>query len=48
VSGYVLFAKEKFQCVVHLAAQAGVRYSISNPHVYAQSNLVGFLTILEG
>jgi UDP-glucuronate 4-epimerase len=43
-----LFAKEKFQCVVHLAAQAGVRYSITNPHVYAQSNLVGFLTILEG
>jgi len=43
-----LFAKEKFQCVVHLAAQAGVRYSITNPLVYAQSNLVGFLTILEG
>jgi len=43
-----LFAKEKFQCVVHLAAQAGVRYSITNPQVYAQSNLVGFLTILEG
>jgi len=34
--------------VVHLAAQAGVRFSITNPHVYAQSNLVGFLTILEG
>ncbi len=43
-----LFEKEKFQRVVHLAAQAGVRYSITNPHVYAQSNLVGFLTILEG
>ncbi|MDQ5939895.1 MAG: UDP-glucuronate 4-epimerase [Pseudomonadota bacterium] len=43
-----LFSKEKFQRVVHLAAQAGVRYSITNPHVYAQSNLVGFLTILEG
>ena len=43
-----LFAKEKFQRVVHLAAQAGVRYSITNPQVYAQSNLVGFLTILEG
>ncbi|MEN9897233.1 MAG: hypothetical protein RLZZ66_882 [Pseudomonadota bacterium] len=43
-----VFAKEKFQRVVHLAAQAGVRYSITNPHVYAQSNLVGFLTILEG
>lgn len=34
--------------VVHLAAQAGVRYSITNPHVYAESNLVGFLNILEG
>jgi len=34
--------------VVHLAAQAGVRYSLTNPHAYAQSNLVGFLNILEG
>jgi len=33
--------------VIHLAAQAGVRYSITNPHAYAQSNLVGFLNILE-
>ncbi len=43
-----LFAQEKFDKVVHLAAQAGVRYSIEHPHVYAESNLVGFLHILEG
>lgn len=43
-----LFAAEGFQRVVHLAAQAGVRYSLSNPHAYAQSNLVGFVNILEG
>lgn len=43
-----LFAAEKFDRVVHLAAQAGVRYSIENPHAYADSNLVGFLNILEG
>lgn len=43
-----LFAGEHFDVVVHLAAQAGVRYSLSNPHVYADSNLVGFLNILEG
>jgi UDP-glucuronate 4-epimerase len=43
-----LFARENFQRVVHLAAQAGVRYSIKNPHVYIQSNIVGFLHILEG
>lgn len=43
-----LFATEKFERVVNLAAQAGVRYSIANPHVYAESNLVGFLNILEG
>jgi len=43
-----LFAEEKFDRVVHLAAQAGVRYSIENPHAYADSNLVGFLNILEG
>lgn len=42
-----LFAKESFQRVIHLAAQAGVRYSIDNPHAYAQSNLVGFVNILE-
>ncbi|MBS0397442.1 MAG: NAD-dependent epimerase [Proteobacteria bacterium] len=43
-----LFASGKFQRVVHLAAQAGVRYSIENPHVYVDSNLTGFLHILEG
>lgn len=43
-----LFAKEKFNRVVHLAAQAGVRYSIDNPMVYADSNLIGHLAILEG
>lgn len=42
-----LFEKEKFQRVIHLAAQAGVRYSIENPHAYVQSNLVGFVNILE-
>lgn len=44
----MLFADEAFERVVHLAAQAGVRYSIENPHAYADSNLVGFLNILEG
>jgi len=43
-----LFNEEEFDRVVHLAAQAGVRYSIENPHAYADSNLVGFLNILEG
>jgi len=43
-----LFAREKFRRVVHLAAQAGVRYSIVNPHVYVQSNITGFLHVLEG
>jgi UDP-glucuronate 4-epimerase len=43
-----LFADEKFDRVVHLAAQAGVRYSIENPHAYIDSNIVGFLNILEG
>ena len=43
-----LFTDEQFDRVVHLAAQAGVRYSIENPHAYADSNLVGFLNILEG
>ena len=42
-----LFAAEKFDKVVNLAAQAGVRYSITNPYAYLQSNLVGFLNILE-
>lgn len=43
-----LFAKEQFSRVIHLAAQAGVRYSIDNPMAYADSNLLGHLTILEG
>ncbi|MEO1900290.1 MAG: NAD-dependent epimerase [Alcanivorax sp.] len=43
-----LFAKEGFQRVVHLAAQAGVRYSLENPMAYADSNLSAFLGILEG
>jgi UDP-glucuronate 4-epimerase len=43
-----LFKRGKFDTVIHLAAQAGVRYSITNPHAYAQSNLVGFVNILEG
>ena len=43
-----MFKKEQFDKVVHLAAQAGVRYSIENPHSYIQSNIVGMLHILEG
>lgn len=43
-----LFANEKFDYVVHLAAQAGVRYSLINPHAYIDSNIYGFLNILEG
>ena len=43
-----LFSREGFQRVIHLAAQAGVRYSLVNPHAYIQSNLVGFTNILEG
>jgi UDP-glucuronate 4-epimerase len=43
-----LFSQQKFERVIHLAAQAGVRYSIDNPMAYADSNLVGHLTILEG
>ena len=43
-----LFATEKFDKVIHLAAQAGVRYSLKNPHAYVDSNLVGFINILEG
>ncbi len=43
-----LFEKEQFDRVMHLAAQAGVRYSIQNPHAYADSNLVGHLNVLEG
>jgi UDP-glucuronate 4-epimerase len=43
-----LFAREKFQRVVHLAAQAGVRYSIQNPRAYTESNVAGFLEVIEG
>lgn len=43
-----IFEEERPARVVHLAAQAGVRYSIKNPHAYADSNLVGFVNILEG
>lgn len=42
-----LFADHGFQRIVHLAAQAGVRYSLENPHAYVDSNLVGFLNLLE-
>jgi len=42
-----LFARERFDRVVHLAAQAGVRYSIENPLAYGEANLVGFLNVLE-
>jgi UDP-glucuronate 4-epimerase len=42
------FAEHQFDGVVHLAAQAGVRYSIKNPHAYVDSNLVGFVNLLEG
>lgn len=43
-----LFEKERFDVVVHLAAQAGVRYSIKNPYAYIDSNLLGFINVLEG
>ena len=43
-----LFETERPEIVIHLAAQAGVRYSITNPHAYVDSNLVGFMNILEG
>jgi len=43
-----VFAREKFQRVIHLGAQAGVRYSIQNPLAYIDSNVVGFANILEG
>lgn len=43
-----LFEREKFDRVVHLAAQAGVRYSLENPNAYVDSNLVGFVNVLEG
>ncbi|MGE4086830.1 MAG: NAD-dependent epimerase/dehydratase family protein, partial [Immundisolibacter sp.] len=43
-----LFADTRPQRVIHLAAQAGVRYSLTHPHAYVDSNLVGFMNILEG
>jgi UDP-glucuronate 4-epimerase len=43
-----LFASERPDVVVHLAAQAGVRYSLQNPHAYVEANIQGFLNILEG
>jgi UDP-glucuronate 4-epimerase len=43
-----LFAEETFDVVVNMAAQAGVRYSLTNPHVYTSSNIEGFLNVLEG
>ncbi len=43
-----LFADERFDTVIHVAAQAGVRYSLANPHAYIDSNIVGFMNVLEG
>jgi UDP-glucuronate 4-epimerase len=43
-----VFHKEQFNRVVHLGAQAGVRYSLENPHAYVQSNITGFLHVIEG
>ena len=43
-----LFAERSFDVVVNLAAQAGVRYSLTNPHAYADTNLIGFVNVLEG
>src|SRR5208282_5152666 len=43
-----LFAAYRFESVIHLAAQAGVRYSLVDPHAYADANIIGFLNILEG
>lgn len=43
-----LFSSNAFDAVINLAAQAGVRYSVTNPHAYVDSNLVGFINILEG
>jgi UDP-glucuronate 4-epimerase len=45
---HALFAQEQCQRVVHLAAQAGVRYSIENPQIYVDSNINGFLQVIEG
>lgn len=43
-----MFEANRFDCVVNLAAQAGVRYSLTNPHAYVDSNLTGFVNVLEG
>jgi len=43
-----LFAEHRFPLVVHIAAQAGMQYSLVDPHAYVDSNLVGFINILEG
>ncbi|HEY8442311.1 MAG TPA: NAD-dependent epimerase [Xanthobacteraceae bacterium] len=43
-----LFSRERPRCVIHLAAQAGVRHSLTDPHAYADANLLGFLNVLEG
>src|SRR5690348_12758126 len=43
-----LFARHRFPYVVHLAAQAGVRHSLIDPHAYVEANLVGFVNVLEG
>jgi UDP-glucuronate 4-epimerase len=43
-----LFARHRFPTVIHLAAQAGVRYSLQNPHAYIDANIEGFLNVLEG
>src|SRR5689334_6248638 len=43
-----LFAQHRFPIVIHLAAQAGVRYSLENPHAYIDANIEGFLNVLEG
>jgi UDP-glucuronate 4-epimerase len=43
-----LFARHRFPIVIHLAAQAGVRYSLQNPHAYSDANIEGFINVLEG
>src|SRR6478752_251235 len=43
-----LFAKERFDAIVNLAAQAGVRHSLEHPHDYVESNVLGFMNVLEG
>src|SRR5258706_412241 len=43
-----VFERDRFDAVAHLAAQAGVRYSIENPHAYVESNVTGFVNVLEG